>query len=81
MFKYDFAKLKGKIKEKFNTQNEFAEAMEMASNTLSSKLNNQSDFTSNEISKAVELLNVNSPVEAWEIFFTKEVENNSTKTN
>ena len=52
MVKYNFDKLKGKIKEVFNTQNEFADALGIAPNTLSSKLNNQSDFSSNEISKA-----------------------------
>ena len=76
--KYNFDKLKGKIKEVFNTQNDFAEAMGIAPNTLSSKLNNQFDFSSNEISKAVDLLKINSPEEAWTIFFTKQVENNST---
>lgn len=79
MIKYNFDKLKGKIKEVFNTQNEFAEALGIAPNTLSSKLNNQFDFSSNEISRAVDLLKINSPVEAWNIFFTKEVEKNSTK--
>lgn len=79
MIKYDFSKLKGKIREIFGTQNNFAEAMNMAPNTLSSKLNNSTDFSSNEISKAVELLNITSANEAWNIFFTKLVENNSTK--
>lgn len=79
MIKYDFSKLKGKIREVFGTQNKFAEAMEMASNTLSSKLNNLTDFSSNEISKAVKLLNITSANEAWNIFFTQQVENNSTK--
>ena len=79
MIKYNFNKLKGRIKEIFGTQNEFAEAMNMAPNTLSSKLNNTTDFSSNEVSKAVELLKVSSADEAWNIFFTKEVENNSTK--
>ena len=77
--KYNFDKLKGKIKEIFNTQNEFAEAMNMAPNTLSSKLNNQFDFSSSEISRAIDLLNIQSKEEAWNIFFTKQVENNSTK--
>lgn len=79
MKKYNFDKLKGKIKEIFGTQNDFAEAMEMAPNTLSSKLNNQSDFSSTEISKAVDLLKIKSAEEAWKIFFTREVENISTK--
>ena len=79
MVKYNFDKLKGKIKEVFNTQNEFADALGIAPNTLSSKLNNQSDFSSNEISKATKLLNISSQVEAWNIFFTQEVEKTSTK--
>ena len=79
MIRYNFDKLKGKIKEVFNTQNEFAEALGIAPNTLSSKLNNQFDFSSNEISKAVKLLKIDSPVEAWNIFFTQEVEKKSTK--
>ena len=79
MIIYNFDKLKGKIKEVFNTQNEFAEAMGIAPNTLSSKLNNQSDFSSEEISRAIELLKIDSPNEAWNIFFTTQVENISTK--
>ena len=79
MVKYNFDKLKGKIKEVFNTQNEFADALGIAPNTLSSKLNNQSDFSSNEISKATKLLDISSTVEAWNIFFTQEVEKTSTK--
>lgn len=78
MQRYNLDKLKGKIKEVFGTQNEFAEAMNMAPNTLSSKLNSQTDFSSTEIGKAVELLKITSPKEAWETFFTKQVENIST---
>lgn len=76
--KYNFDKLKGKIKEVYNTQNDFAKSMEMAPNTLSSKLNNQSYFSSEEISRAVELLKINNSAEAWSIFFTKQVEKVST---
>lgn len=79
--KYNFDKLKGKIKEIFDTQNEFANAMGMAPNTLSCKLNNQSEFSSNEISRAIDLLHIESAEEAWNIFFTKEVEKNSTNYN
>ena len=76
---YNFDKLKGKIKEVYNTQNEFASAMNMAPNTLSGKLNNQFEFTSNEISRAIDLLGITSGEEAWNIFFTIKVENNSTR--
>ena len=74
---YNFDKLKGKIKEMYGTQNDFAAAIEMAPNTLSAKLNNQFEFSSNEISKAIELLEINSVEEAWNLFFTKKVEKNS----
>ncbi len=76
---YNFDKLKGKIKEMYGTQNDFAAAIEMAPNTLSAKLNNQFEFSSNEISKAIELLEINSVEEAWNLFFTKKVEKNSTE--
>ena len=79
MIKYNFDKLKGKIKEVYSTQNEFSEAMNMAPNTLSSKLNNNTCFSSEEISLATELLGIEDPKEAWIIFFTKQVENISTK--
>ncbi len=75
---YNFDKLKGKIKEIFGTQNDFAIAMEMAPNTLSAKLNNQFEFSSKEISKAIELLEIKSVEEAWNLFFTKKVEKSST---
>lgn len=78
MINYDFSKLKGKIKEIFKTQNNFAIAMDMAPNTLSSKLNNLTEFSSSEISKAIELLNITSASEAWDIFFTQFVEKKST---
>lgn len=78
MIKYNFNKLKGKIKEVYNTQNDFATDMEMSPNTLSSKLNGQSYFSSEEISRAVELLKINNPVDAWNIFFSQQVENTST---
>lgn len=76
--RFNFDKLKGKIKEVYNTQNDFAIALGIAPNTLSMKLNNQFDFSSEEIIKAVDLLKINSGEEAWKIFFTREVENIST---
>ncbi len=79
MIEYNFDKLKGKIKEVFGTQNEFAKNMVMAPNTLSLKLKSQTYFSSEEISKAVELLKINNPAEAWNIFFNEKVEKKSTK--
>ena len=79
MCKYDYAKLKGKIKEVFNTQKDFADAIGISTTSLSYKLNNQKDFTRNELDKAVDVLKLNKE-EIYEIFFTKQVEKHSTKT-
>lgn len=79
MKQFNYNRLKGKIKEVYNTQNDFALDMEMTPNTLSSKLNGQSYFTSEEINKAVELLKIDNPTEAWNIFFTSKVDKISTK--
>ena len=52
------AKLRGKIKEVFGTQDAFAEAMEMDRSTMSLKLNDKSDWTAPEILKACKLLGI-----------------------
>ncbi len=56
MFNYD--KLKGKIKEKFGTQENFAKAMELSNTSVSFKLNNKSEWSQQEISKAARLLEI-----------------------
>lgn len=56
--KFDYAKLKGRIKEKFGTQECFADSMGMASQTLSCKLNGISFWTQVEIFKACTLLEI-----------------------
>ena len=53
--KFDFSKLKGKIKEVFNTQAIFAKEMEMNESTLSNKLNNNVEFSSTEIAPLIPL--------------------------
>jgi transcriptional regulator with XRE-family HTH domain len=71
MFNYN--KLRGKIKEVFNTQAAFAEAMEISSTSLSEKLNNKVEFSQKEIERAVELLQI-SKEEIPVYFFTLEVQ-------
>ena len=67
-----YAKLRGKIKEVFGTQDAFAEALKMDAATLSSKLNNRSDWKREEIETACKILNI--PVEQLhEYFFTLKV--------
>lgn len=56
--KFDFSKLKGKIKEVFNTQAIFANKMNMNESTLSNKLNNNVEFSSKEIINSCVLLNI-----------------------
>lgn len=70
---FAYEKLKGKIKEVFDTQEAFATAMGMARSSLYSKLNNNTEFTQLEMLKALELLHLNkTDVDAY--FFTPAVQ-------
>jgi len=72
-FDYDYSKLRGKIREIFKTQSAFAEAMGMSTTSLSTKLNNNVEFTQKEIAQAVELLQITKEdIPAY--FFTLEVQ-------
>lgn len=53
-----YAKLRGRIKEKYGSQDCFAAAMEMSRSTLSLKLNGKSDWTGPEIEKACIVLEI-----------------------
>ena len=55
---FDYSKLSGKIKEKFDTQGNFSAAMLMSERTLSLKLNNKMPWRQHEILKACELLDI-----------------------
>lgn len=70
---FDYSKLHGKIREKCKTQAEFAKRMGMSRTTLSAKLNNNSEFTQQEINKATELLNLQQ-IEIPIYFFVIEVQ-------
>lgn len=74
---YDYSKLRGKIKEVFCTQKEFALAIGISDVSISNKLNNISDWRQEEIEKCIECLKI-SYSEIHTYFFTKKVENNST---
>lgn len=60
-------KLRGRIREKFGTQEAFAKAMGMSETTLSSKLNGKTDWTRQEIEKAGKLLGI--PIEEIPSYF------------
>jgi transcriptional regulator with XRE-family HTH domain len=69
---FDFSKLRGKIREIYKTQADFAKAIGISTVSLSAKLNNQVQFTSGEIEKSTEALNI--PKKEIPIyFFTKKV--------
>ena len=68
-----YAKLKGKIKEVYGTQDAFATAMGVDRSTMSLKLNNKSSWSSTEIENACNLLDI--PANKIHIyFFTLKVE-------
>ena len=56
---FDYSKLRGKIRE-YGRQDEFAEALEISTTTLSERLNNKSEFTQKEINKACEILKISN---------------------
>lgn len=56
--KYDYSKLKGRIKEVCGSEREFANQMDTTDRTMWAKLNNRSDWKQSEIAKAVEVLNL-----------------------
>ncbi|MDO5015260.1 MAG: DUF739 family protein [Clostridia bacterium] len=55
-YKYD--RLKGKICEKYKTRKAFADAMNLGNTALSFKLNNKSEWSQDEILKAINLLDL-----------------------
>jgi transcriptional regulator with XRE-family HTH domain len=67
MLKFDYSKLKGKIKEIYDTQINFAKAMNLSEKTISDKLNNKIFFGQDEIIKACELLQI--PFEEISLYF------------
>ena len=67
-----YAKLRGKIREVFGTNEAFAKELGIEVSTLSLKLNNKSPWKREEIEKACIVLGV--PVEeVYLYFFTKKV--------
>ena len=54
----NYAKLRGRIVEKFGSQSAFAAAMGWREALLSAKLNNKSEWSFSEVMKACELLEI-----------------------
>lgn len=73
-----YSKLKGKIKEKYGTQEAFAKRLGISRTSLSLKLNNLSEFSQREIMDSITLLGLNG-AEVDEYFFTLEVQKTEQK--
>lgn len=73
MMNFNYAKLRGKIREIYGTEYKFAQAMGIPKNSLSKRLNNKIEFSQSEIKKAAELLHI-PPEEIILYFFTPQVQ-------
>ncbi|MBR2506643.1 MAG: DUF739 family protein [Bacilli bacterium] len=56
---FNYVCLKDKISKKFGNQNNFANAIGISYQELSSKLNNKTSFTQEQIYKCIDLLSLN----------------------
>ena len=55
---FEHSKLRGKIREKFVTENNFAKALGMHKTSLSFRLNKRCRWRIDEIERAIKLLNI-----------------------
>lgn len=67
MADFKYLKLRARIKEKFGTEGNFAEALGISQNSLSRKFNDKIQFSSNDIRTWCELLEI--PIEEAGIYF------------
>ena len=67
---YNYNKLKGLIKEHYDTQEAFAKALGIGITTLHSRLNGSTYFNQREIEKSKKLLSLDS-TSVNEVFFIK----------
>lgn len=67
---FNYNKLKGKIKEVYGTQQEFAKALGISATTLNTRLKNETFFNQSEIEKTRDLLNLQTEQDIIDIFFT-----------
>ncbi|MCI8621110.1 MAG: DUF739 family protein [Clostridia bacterium] len=79
MKRYNYEKLKSKIKEKFQSQSDFAQKLNISYASLNNKLNQKTPFEQDEIMRSIEIFRL-EPFEVMEYFFTEEVEKTSTKS-
>lgn len=65
---FNYSKLRGRIKEKFGTQDKFADGLQIGRVSLSQRLTNKLEFSQSEIVKSCELLDLD-PAEIPNYFF------------
>lgn len=70
---FNYNKLRGKIKEKCITQSNYAKLLGVSETAISSRLNNTTDFTQEEILTSCRVLGI-PVVEMNQYFFTPEVQ-------
>lgn len=75
---FDYSKLEGRIKEKYDTQSRLACTLGMSKQALSARLNNRTPFTQTEIRNLTELLDIPDE-EMKRYFFTVTVWKNEQK--
>lgn len=74
---HDYSKLRGKIKEVLKNESELAPILNLSRPSISAKLNSKVPFTTPEIDKMIEVLDI--PVnEIHNYFFDIKVEKKST---
>lgn len=69
---HDFSKLRGRIVEKYGSQENFSKVLGLSTRSLSSKMNGKVSWRDKEISKASELLSIPDS-EIYLYFFNSKV--------
>lgn len=69
---FNYQKLRGRMVEKYGSQTEFAKAFGVSENTMSQKMNNKTRFTSDDIIKITDMLEIDQN-DVGEYFFTLRV--------
>lgn len=75
--KYNYDKLRGRIKEKLGNESAYAELLGLSNSSISAKLNSQVPFSLKEMDMTIEKLEIPTD-EIYDYFFTKQVEKKST---
>lgn len=70
-YKFNYNRLRGRIKEIYHTQEKFADALGVGRVSLSQRLSNKLEFTQDEILRACQLLNIDWD-EMEEFFFSED---------